>query len=57
MKYTFPKGMLVVGDFICYKDSTRQRRVAKIPKGFNICNKKTKLKEESHRDSMFFNIV
>jgi len=31
--------------------------VAEIPEGFNICNKRTKLKKESRRDSMFLNFV
>ncbi|MDP3149060.1 MAG: hypothetical protein Q8N83_08005 [Ignavibacteria bacterium] len=30
-KDSVPKGMLVVGGFLCYKDSTRQRRVVEIP--------------------------
>ncbi|PIX00113.1 MAG: hypothetical protein COZ80_01850 [Ignavibacteria bacterium CG_4_8_14_3_um_filter_37_9] len=52
-KYSFPKGMFKGGGVLGYKDLTRQRRVmAKIPKGFNMCNKKSEHKSESRRDSI-----
>ena len=50
--------MLVVGGFICYKDSTRQGGLQKKSRRDLIfVTKEQNSNKESHRDSMFFDIV